>query len=75
MLLDKQIAIIARDEIAQIPSPQRAIIKKINPDGSTDILVKNQLIQYVETIGTPVVDNTGVLLFIDNNPSDYILIC
>ena len=74
--LDEQIAIIVKDEINQLPTPMRCTIKKIYNDNShVDIITDQGVLNYVETISNNLaVGNTGVLIFLDNDPKDYIVL-
>jgi len=74
--LDEQIAIIVKDEINQLPTPMRCTILKIYDDNfHVDVETENGVLRYVETISNNLaVGNTGVLIFLDNDPKEYIVL-
>ena len=70
-----EISVMIQDAIRQIPVPQKGVIKQVYPDEQhVDIEVKTQILKYVETMGTPVVNAPGVLLFLNGNIDDYIFL-
>ena len=74
--LSGQIGVLVDDRVQQIPHPIRCTIKKIYNDNShVDIITDQGVLNYVETISNNLaVGNTGVLIFLDNDPKDYIVL-
>lgn len=70
-----EIDVQIQHQIQRILYPLKGKIKKVYSDGHVDIEIDNQVIIYVEAIGTPVEANVCLLLFLNGNTDEYIAIC
>ena len=76
LTINDQISIIVKDEIQRQPTPIRCTITKIYDDNRVDILTNNNnILQYVETLGTPSLNSLGILFFFNRDFNDYIVLC
>ena len=67
--INHAITTLTQDEInRQRPLPSKVTITAIHSNGYIDIINNNdEIIKNVECIGTPVVNNTGLLILLDTN--------
>ena len=74
--LADEINTMITSQINMIPAPIRCKITKVYTDNNhVDITTDNGDIEYVETIGaTPTVNKKGILIFLNNDPSDMMVI-
>lgn len=74
--LADEINTMITSQINTIPAPIRCKITKVYDDNNhVDITTTNGDIQYIETIGgTPTTNRTGILIFLNNDPSDMMVI-
>ena len=73
--INDEIEDIITSRLQELAYPTRCTIVKKYDDGHTDI--NTDLwgkIEYVETIGNPAVDDTGVLIFLENDFNKKIVI-
>ena len=67
--LNDEVTILVKDEIQQIAFPTECEITHIYTDGKVDIIsTLYGEIHYITTHGkTPVIGDTGILIFLDND--------
>ena len=70
--LIKGIKNLIKDELKQQPIIQKCKIIKKHDNTHADIQIDNITIKYVETIGTPTVGHTGILIPLPDD--EYIII-
>ena len=74
--LSDEIDIMIDSKINEIPTPIRCTITKVYDDNNhVDINTDKGDLEYIETIGTtPTVNKKGILIFLNNDPSDMMVI-
>lgn len=71
--IDVQIQAIVNDVLNQQPKPMKCKIKKVYSDNFVDIVISNQILNYVRAYGGNInEDSEGVLFVIENG--DFIVI-
>ena len=74
-LVDEIITIV-KSEANNNPPPQRCIIQKIYDDNNhADVKTENGVLKFVEVLGSPTLYSDAVLLFFNEELTDYIAIC
>ena len=74
--MQEQIRIIIKDEIQQQPRNVKCTITHTYPDKKHADIHTTEYgdLQYIECIGTPTENNTGVLIFLNNSYDEKIII-
>ena len=74
--LADEINLMIDSKINEIPTPMRCKITKVYDDNNhVDITSDLGDLEYIETIGaTPTVNKKGILIFLNNDPSDMMVI-
>jgi len=77
--LVEEFKLIVEDYANNDPAPKKCIIHDIYPDGNVDVTIslgdEKPVIAYRPCIGTPVINDEAVLLFIDGKINDGYVIC
>jgi len=77
--LVEELELIVKANSNDYPPPKKCIIKDIYPDGKVDVTVSygdtTGTIVYRSCIGTPVINDEAVLVFIDGKINDGYVIC
>ena len=74
--LADEVNIMIDSKINEIPTPMRCTITKVYDDyNHVDITSDLGDLEYIETIGgLPIVNKKGILMFLNNDPSDMMVI-
>lgn len=73
--MNEQISIITKDEIRKLPKPVQCTINRTYNNNHADITTTEYgTFKYIQCIGTPTQNTTGLLIFLNNNYNEPIVI-